>query len=253
MKILKKSKQEQGITLVALVVTIIVLLILAGVTISAVLGENGLVQKAKRATQVHQNAIITENNQMNNAANFINTIANNDSQADEEDEGEWWIPTEAELAELQAAGAINEESGIAVGLNVDLASASALSNGDKIKDIGILYDKSIPNIFTISFEEITIGGSDSGNGNSGTLKGCVLSKKVLDEVIKKYEDGGMTNTPQYGIFKNATQVPFWISTDNTISYECPFNLNDISYYISESYYNRVMPHIRSAIANPVQL
>lgn len=35
------KRQEKGITLVALVVTIIVLLILAGVAINMVLGENG--------------------------------------------------------------------------------------------------------------------------------------------------------------------------------------------------------------------
>lgn len=247
MKIRKKSKQEQGITLVALVVTIIVLLILAGVTISAVLGENGLVQKAKRATQVHQNAVITENTEMNNAANFINTIANNDSQDDEEDEGEWWIPTEAELAELQAANAISEETGITVGLNVDPASASAPSNGTKVKGITIVYQESIPNNYQIQFCEVTVGS------NSATLNICMLTKKLLDEVIKMYEDGGMTNNPIYGVCKNATQVPFWISTDNTISYECPFDLDDITYSVSQSYYNRVMSHIRSAIANPVQL
>lgn len=40
-------KKERGITLVALVVTIVVLLILAGVSISMVLGNNGIVTKAK--------------------------------------------------------------------------------------------------------------------------------------------------------------------------------------------------------------
>ena len=43
---MKKTK-ENGITLVALVVTIIILLILAGVAISNLLGENGLINKAK--------------------------------------------------------------------------------------------------------------------------------------------------------------------------------------------------------------
>ena len=43
-------KQEKGITLVALVITIIVLLILAGVSISLVLGENGVLSQAKNAT-----------------------------------------------------------------------------------------------------------------------------------------------------------------------------------------------------------
>ena len=43
------KKKEKGITLVALVVTIVVLLILAGVSINLVLGENGLINKAKEA------------------------------------------------------------------------------------------------------------------------------------------------------------------------------------------------------------
>ena len=36
----KKSRKQSGITLMALVITIIVMVILAGVSISAVVGEN---------------------------------------------------------------------------------------------------------------------------------------------------------------------------------------------------------------------
>ena len=42
-------KNNKGITLVALVVTIVVLLILAGVSINLVLGNNGIIAKAKDA------------------------------------------------------------------------------------------------------------------------------------------------------------------------------------------------------------
>ena len=42
-------KQEKGITLVALVITIIVLLILAGVSISLVMGDNGVLSQANNA------------------------------------------------------------------------------------------------------------------------------------------------------------------------------------------------------------
>ena len=47
MKTKLKIKQEKGITLIALVVTIVVLLILAGVRISLVLNNNGVISKAK--------------------------------------------------------------------------------------------------------------------------------------------------------------------------------------------------------------
>ena len=49
-------KKERGITLVALVVTIVVLLILAGVSISMVLGNNGIVKKATETQAAHDRA-----------------------------------------------------------------------------------------------------------------------------------------------------------------------------------------------------
>ena len=44
-----KIKNQKGITLIALVITIIVLLILAGVSISSIMGENGIATKAKES------------------------------------------------------------------------------------------------------------------------------------------------------------------------------------------------------------
>ena len=43
---MKKYKNEIGITLIALIVTIIVLLILAGVTIATLTGDSGIISKA---------------------------------------------------------------------------------------------------------------------------------------------------------------------------------------------------------------
>ena len=44
-----KIKKETGITLIALVITVIVLLILAGVTIAALSGDNGILKRATEA------------------------------------------------------------------------------------------------------------------------------------------------------------------------------------------------------------
>lgn len=46
---MKKIEKNKGITLIALIVTIIVLLILAGVTISTLTGESGIMIKASNA------------------------------------------------------------------------------------------------------------------------------------------------------------------------------------------------------------
>ena len=54
---LKHTKKQKGITLIALVITIIVLLILAGVTISALSGDNGILtnaSKARKQTEIEE-------------------------------------------------------------------------------------------------------------------------------------------------------------------------------------------------------
>ena len=54
------KKTEKGITLVALVVTIVVLLILAGVSINTVLGDDGIIKKAKEAAEATKRASAEE-------------------------------------------------------------------------------------------------------------------------------------------------------------------------------------------------
>ena len=44
-----RIERQNGITLIALVITIIIIIILATITINMVFGENGLVEKAEMA------------------------------------------------------------------------------------------------------------------------------------------------------------------------------------------------------------
>lgn len=55
------KKQEKGITLIALVITIIVLLILAGISIAMLTGENGILTKADNAKEGTKRAEVIEN------------------------------------------------------------------------------------------------------------------------------------------------------------------------------------------------
>ena len=50
------KKENLGITLIALVITIVVLIILATVAINLSLGNNGILNRARTATEQHQNA-----------------------------------------------------------------------------------------------------------------------------------------------------------------------------------------------------
>ena len=54
------NRQTAGITLIALVITIIVLIILAGVTLNMLLGENGIINRTKTAKEQNDKATATE-------------------------------------------------------------------------------------------------------------------------------------------------------------------------------------------------
>ena len=60
-EVLKESKlKENGITLIALVISIIVMLILAGVSLNAVIGDNGIITQAQNATYMQSIAVLEE-------------------------------------------------------------------------------------------------------------------------------------------------------------------------------------------------
>jgi Tfp pilus assembly protein PilE len=63
MKTTSNSKNK-GVTLIALIITIIVLLILAGVSISLVVGDNGIVNKSQNAASETNKAQIQEEIQL---------------------------------------------------------------------------------------------------------------------------------------------------------------------------------------------
>ena len=69
-------KTQKGITLIALVVTIVVLLILAGVTISLLLDENGIIAKSKDARIETRASQVEDEVGMWKQHNFINKESN---------------------------------------------------------------------------------------------------------------------------------------------------------------------------------
>ncbi|MCI8637238.1 MAG: hypothetical protein HFJ36_05335, partial [Clostridia bacterium] len=63
-KVKNEEKANKGITLIALVITIIVLLILAGVTIATLTGENGVLTKVQTAKNKTNEASVREKAQI---------------------------------------------------------------------------------------------------------------------------------------------------------------------------------------------
>ena len=70
-KIFKKGNKQSGITLVALVVTIVVLLILAGISIRLVLDNNGIITRAGDAKDKHEQGRVNDQIDLDTAADDI--------------------------------------------------------------------------------------------------------------------------------------------------------------------------------------
>ena len=61
----KITREKRGITLIALVITIVILIILATVTLNVVIGENGLIEKTKYAKDLYANSAVVEEQGIN--------------------------------------------------------------------------------------------------------------------------------------------------------------------------------------------
>lgn len=73
-------KNKKGITLIALIITIIVLLILAGISISLISGNNGILSKAKGSKASHDYSALKEEVDMVISARNIKNISNQNTQ-----------------------------------------------------------------------------------------------------------------------------------------------------------------------------
>ena len=87
------KRRNRGITLVALVVTIIILLILAGITLNLTLGQNGIITRAQQAGRNYMDAEEEEQrkledflNQADNMIKGTNGSISNEESSDEDKE-----------------------------------------------------------------------------------------------------------------------------------------------------------------------
>ena len=71
---------KKGITLIALVITIIVLLILAGVSIAMLTGQNGILTQAQRAKNETEQAQADEENTLANYESYLNSYSGENTE-----------------------------------------------------------------------------------------------------------------------------------------------------------------------------
>ena len=185
-------KNSKGITLIALVVTIIVLIILAGVSINLVLGDNGIVTKAKLAKEQTEQAQLNEEIGINEAVKYIEDLGTQDSGSSTPN------PTPT-TKDLKAGAYIKYDTGVSsIGEN-GVVLCRVLYEASSEYGLQIITDKNISNV-TLGGSTWAIG-SDSYNNAIQTLN-TEAGKYLNTEYATDARCVGSVPTNQNGTFTN---------------------------------------------------
>ena len=174
----KERKGEKGITLIALIITIIVLLILAGVSLNAVVGENGILNRATEASKKTNDAKAEEERQFamaEAAMNFENT--------EYEDEKGNKVTIPAGFAVSQVEGENTVEDGLVI---ID-------SNGNEFVWIPVNNIDEYKKTFFCGSESLTLDDCKDRNLPSGITSEQEQIKKNKGFYIGRYEVGRSEN------------------------------------------------------------
>ena len=193
-----KTKEMKGITLVALVVTIVVLLILAGVSINTVLGDDGIIKKAKEAAEATKRASAEE--EMNRLV-LEYQLAKNDETL------------ESFLQEKVTEGRID-------GVTDNGDGTITITKKVEGKDYTITVKKPVASTPSVKVGAIRVVSDSTGTGSSlgeaSTAKG-----KTLYIMIDSSISGGTTTV--------SPEVPYAVTENGTYKFTVTGTVNGTAY------------------------
>ena len=252
-------KNKKGITLIALVVTIVVLLILAGVTISLLLDENGIIAKSKDARTETRVSQIEDEVGMWKQHNFINKESN---QAQENADTmlanliSRKLLTEDEIDRNQELITIKKKDGTVIkeisygNVTINISKTPATEKSGAV----VLTVDSVDGMTTITNKE-----EATSFANSITS----LSEERKKEIIKKLEpvcinaESGKTNFTTFeetldfykknGAITEATEETFWNYVESNGGMD-EYVLEDIEFGCFDEATETLNPYI---ITNPL--
>ena len=198
---------KNGITLIALVITIIVLLILAGVTIATLTGDNGILTKAQNAKEKNAQKTVEEQINLAVQASKINEglvidkdileqeLTNNGIEItkSENDELPWTVKKDGYVYTISENGEVKEKEGIAITTG-DIEILKGSTEGKKVSaqilsgETGTIKWEHTGNITLSETEENEVTVNVNSNANAGetaTVTAKVEGKTYQDSINVK--------------------------------------------------------------------
>ncbi|HJJ16047.1 MAG TPA: hypothetical protein OIM60_06540 [Clostridiaceae bacterium] len=198
---------KNGITLIALVITIIVLLILAGVTIATLTGDNGILTKAQSAKEKNAQKTVEEQINLAVQASRINEglvidkdileqeLTNNGIEItkSENDELPWTVKKDGYVYTISENGEVKEKEGIAITTG-DTEILKGSTEGKKVSaqilsgETGTIKWEHTGNITLSATEgnEVTVNVNSNANaGDIATITARIDGKTYQDSINVK--------------------------------------------------------------------
>ena len=189
---LKKVKKQGGITLIALVITIIVLLILAAVTINALSGDNGILKRASEAkkgtnqSNVEEVTKLSINGLITDKLGDTSTITP-EVLADRINKDYNRTDVTAEGSEFPTNMIFGKE-GLKVPVDIKLSVGSAEKNVEGIYSADIDESKIAPQDL-FNYEPISTG-SNNKIASTGDMSSLPLKEARITGIKPQYCNGG---------------------------------------------------------------
>ena len=284
-KILKKVKNSKGITLIALVVTIVVLVIVAGSSIAMLAGDNGIIKKAVEAEEntriekireqiklAYQDSLIKGQGKLTEDA--LEKALKSEFNKNTLEEGwldktsianKWKITIDGVSLEIQ----VGTDSKNTIDFEAIMEEAKANREGDE--EIGIGTDGSIVDMSLWMYmkddtdKTIELGdkfGSDSTSSYSGEFPNGKIVGPVPQYIMPEGEDEFYTVTGMANTFDGCTnlttapEIPssveymggtFYGCTSLTTAPEIPSSVTDMSSTFAKCTNLTTAPEIPSSV------
>ena len=201
-------KNRKGITLVALVVTIVVLLIIAGVSINLVLGNNGIIAKAKEAETKSAEASQNDLKGMNGLVSEMEgALAGNGNNGGETQTPEIKIGEAKVVANSDGTGsAITDVASVYLGNTLYITFSHSITGGTTTVDKTIPYAVTANGTYTF-----TVTGTVNGKSYTKNVSVTVNQFKDVYEYMQTntkvtYSDGDVWVPEEFKIAKDSAST-----------------------------------------------